>query len=74
METARLTLTRPRLEDLPAYDRVIGDSRVPEHQFPARFRTSEFNAMLLQKAIDHWEQTYRRWIRRDGWPSGGAWR
>ena len=57
METARLTLARPRLEDLPSYDRVIGDSRVPEHQFPARFRTPEFNAMLLEKAIDHWEQT-----------------
>ena len=57
MQTARLTLARPRLEDLAAYDRVIGDPRVPEHQFPARFRTPDFNAMLLQKAIDHWEQT-----------------
>ena len=56
MQTARLTLARPRLEDLPAYDRVIGDPRVPEHQFPARFRTPEFNEQLLHKAIDHWEQ------------------
>src|SRR3954469_21913728 len=29
METAHLTLARPRLKDLPAYDRVIGDPRVP---------------------------------------------
>ena len=55
LQTARLTLRVPRLEDLPAYDRVIGDPRVPEHQFPARFRTPEFNEMLLRKAIDHWE-------------------
>ena len=55
METARLTLARPRPEDLPAYDRVVGDPRVPEHQFPARFRTPELNEMLLFKAIDHWE-------------------
>jgi RimJ/RimL family protein N-acetyltransferase len=55
MQTARLTLARPRLDDLPAYDRVIGDARVPEHQFPARFRTPELNEMLLRKAIEHWE-------------------
>ena len=56
LETARLTLARPRLEDQAAYDLVIGDPRVPEHQFPARFRTPEFNAMLLRKAIDHWDE------------------
>ena len=49
-------LARPRIEDLPAYDRVIGDPRVPEHQFPARFRTPEFNELLLHKAIDHWDE------------------
>jgi ribosomal-protein-alanine N-acetyltransferase len=54
MQTERLRLRQPRIEDLPAYDLVIGDPRVPEHQFPARFRTPEFNAHLLQKAIDHW--------------------
>lgn len=55
MQTARLTLARPQLEDLPAYYRVIGDPRVPEHQFPARFRTPELNGQLLRKAIAHWE-------------------
>jgi RimJ/RimL family protein N-acetyltransferase len=56
VETARLVLLRPRIEDLPAYDRLLADPRVPEHQFPARFRTPEFNEMLLQKAIDHWAE------------------
>jgi RimJ/RimL family protein N-acetyltransferase len=55
LETARLRLEQPRHEDLAAYDRVIGDPRIPEHQFPARFRTPEFNEMLLRKAIDHWD-------------------
>ena len=55
LETARLRLEQPRYEDLAAYDRVIGDPRIPEHQFPARFRTPEFNELLLRKAIDHWD-------------------
>ena len=49
-------LPRPRIEDLPAYDRLLADPRVPEHQFPARFRTPEFNELLLHKAIDHWDE------------------
>jgi RimJ/RimL family protein N-acetyltransferase len=63
LQTARLTLRAPRPGDLPGYDRVIGDPRVPEHQFPARFRTPEFNELLLRKAIDHWdEHGFGPWI------------
>ena len=35
---------------------MIGDPRVPEHQFPTRFRTPELNELLLKKAIEHWAQ------------------
>lgn len=65
VQTARLVLDRPRIEDLPDYERVIGDPRVPEEQFPARFRTPELSATLLRKAIEHWdERSFGPWIVR----------
>jgi RimJ/RimL family protein N-acetyltransferase len=65
VETERLTLDRPRLEDLSDLQAVIGDPRVGEHQFPARFRTPELTASLLQAALAHWdEHGFGPWIVR----------
>ena len=65
VETARLTLDRPRLEDLSGLQAVIADPRVGEHQFPARFRTAELTESLLQRALSHWdEHGFGPWVVR----------
>ena len=67
VDTARLTLLRPRPDDLPDLQRVIGDPRVPEHQFPARFRGPDLTATLLALAISHWdERGFGPWVVRLG--------
>lgn len=56
VETDRLTLDRPRLDDLAALQAVIGDPRIAEEQFPARFRTPELTETLLRRALAHWDE------------------
>ena len=56
LQTARLTLDRPRLDDLAALQAVIGDPRIAEDQFPARFRTPELTETLLRRAQAHWDE------------------
>jgi RimJ/RimL family protein N-acetyltransferase len=66
LETARLLLEKPRRDDLAELVEVIGDPRVPEEQFPARFRTPELTESLLVRAIEHWdERGFGPWLADD---------
>jgi RimJ/RimL family protein N-acetyltransferase len=68
LQTARLSLERPRLEDLPDFDAVMGDPRIGEEQFPARFRGPAENEAFLHRLVTHWDaHGFGLWIvRREG--------
>jgi ribosomal-protein-alanine N-acetyltransferase len=74
LSTARLDLDRPHRDDLPELQAVIADPRVPEEQFPARFRGPAVTEALLNRALDHWQQHgFGPWvIRKDGTLIGRA--
>ena len=65
VETDRLVLERVQRDDLDELVEVIGDPRVPEEQFPARFRTPELTESLLTRGIEHWdEKGFGPWVAR----------
>lgn len=74
LETARLQLHRFRPEDLAELQRVQGDPRIGEEQFPMRFRTPEMVERFLGTALAHWERYgFGHWlIRLDGEAIGRA--
>jgi RimJ/RimL family protein N-acetyltransferase len=55
LETARLVLSRPEPDDLAALQAVIGDPRVPEWQFPRRFRGPADVERMLRRALESWD-------------------
>lgn len=65
LATARLVLTRPRPGDLAELRALIGDPRVPEWQFPIRFRGPAEVARMLARGIEQWERHgFGAWLVR----------
>ena len=68
--TARLTLRRPRQDDLDAVFRIHGDPRTNEHNPDGPQRDLREAAELLSFFVDHWaEHGYGHWaVERTGDP------
>jgi RimJ/RimL family protein N-acetyltransferase len=65
LATARLVLARPEPGDLAELRALIGDPRVPEWQFPRRFRGPADAERMHARALAHWDEYgFGPWLAR----------